>query len=596
MKKAISILCAIALTLSCFCVSAFADTRAGEYHVTEIIEFEGTFVVDGNSVPARFFCTNITKEAVGDAESILAEYSITRDGQTVDGERALTQAYKSITVGEMTLSSEDFNGGREGDYVVGIIFINVETDDDIEVTIDGRPVEPAPQNKGMGNTDLRGAEIKDVDGDGVIRVACVGDSITAGTPETNYPKHLQEYLNYLGNIDGNTYVVKNHGKGGAACRHVEENVDINNGSWQTVTDADGDGRAYFYYDDIAYTSSLTYTPDVVIVQMGTNDAIFNNWDNWDNYFDNDYYEYLVKPYAEKGALVIMSTPPYACNGWHTDNCNGPVHDKEIALAAKLDLPVVDTNRLMFGMDDYFADGLHGNEAGYRYMALNFYKYIFGGGSSSGTVITEPGAKVTLVDKATGYKYTLTTDATGKAMFEFMEGKDYSFDVSVTCEGFKSNTGSLEIVNGTGSAQIALSTGDFIISYGATVTASTQNTADGRIASKVVDGDSTSDGSRWECEESDAQAWIMLDLGSVKKADAIRVYWEAARASKYQVQYSVNGVNWTTVEETSEDEGMKRTNLGGEKDLRYVRINCIEKANTKYRYSIYEIEVLTQNQP
>ena len=69
--------------------------------------------------------------------------------------------------------------------------------------------------------------VKDIDGDGVIRVACVGDSITAGTSEYNYPKYLAEYLKALGSKTGVRYEVKNHGKGAASVRHVREKVDVN---------------------------------------------------------------------------------------------------------------------------------------------------------------------------------------------------------------------------------------------------------------------------------------------------------------------------------------------------------------------------------
>lgn len=454
----------------------------------------------------------------------------------------------------------------------------------------------APQGKGVGNTTLSGINVKDIDNDGVIRVACVGDSITAGTNETNYPMYLQEYLNELGKKNGKKYEVKNHGKGGAACRHIEEDVDMSNNSWHTVTDANGDGKAYFYYDDVSYQTSLTYTPDIVIVQIGTNDALFDNWANWDNYFNNDYYNYLVKPYKDKGALVVMSTPPYACNGWHNDSCNGPVHDKEVQLAWDLGLPIVDTNRLMYGMKDYFADGLHGNEAGYRYMALNFYKYIFGGNTVSGTVTTVANATVSLKDKATGTVHTAQADANGKVTFEFMEGKDYSFDVDVTCEGYKRNTGVLNVKNGTGSVKINLEIGDYVVSRGAATSCSTEDEGRGMLASKMVDGDTSSDGSRWECVESDQTPWVQLDLGKVYKSDAVRVYWETAAASEYNIKVSKDGTNWETFYVDYGAAGMVRTNFGKECDVRYVRIECIKKVSDKYRYSIYEIEVLTQHKP
>ena len=55
------------------------------------------------------------------------------------------------------------------------------------------------------------SRVRDIDGDGVIRVACVGDSITAGTQAFNYPKYLAECLDALGKVDGRKYAVRNHG-------------------------------------------------------------------------------------------------------------------------------------------------------------------------------------------------------------------------------------------------------------------------------------------------------------------------------------------------------------------------------------------------
>lgn len=440
------------------------------------------------------------------------------------------------------------------------------------------------------NATTEGITVTDVDGDGVIRVACVGDSITAGTEEYNYPMFLAQYLEHLGKSNGKKYEVKNFGKGAAACRHYLEDLD-----------GDGVAEAYFYYDDPTYQGSLSYAADVVIVQMGTNDGLTGNYELTGDYYINDYTTYLVKPYQEKGAQVIVGTSPYAYTMFlsDTDNVNVGIRGMQLQIAEDLNLGVVDINKFTEGHRECFPDGIHGNTAGYHMIAQAYYKYIFGGEVVNAEVSAPAGATITLTEKTTGEEFVRVTDANGKAVFGFVKGIGYSFDVTAICEGYQTKSGdTLSISDADVSLTIEMEEGDFVISTGATVTASTENTTDGRTAEKVTDGDTTTDSSRWECAESDQQPWLILDMGEVRKADAVRVYWEAAYASKYSIEISTDGSNWTMIDAnvTCAGEGMVRTNFGKEYDVRYLRLSCKEKGVSKFRYSIFEIQLLTQTKP
>lgn len=439
------------------------------------------------------------------------------------------------------------------------------------------------------NATTEGITVTDVDGDGVIRVACIGDSITAGDEGCNYPLFLQEYLNHLGETNGKKYEVKNFGKGAAACRHYLEDLD-----------GDGVAEAYFYYDDPTYQGSLSYAADVVIVQMGTNDGLTGNYELTGDYYINDYTTYLVKPYQEKGAQVIVATSPYAYTLFLSDisNVNVGIRGLQLQIAEDLDLPVVDMNRFTANHEECTKDGVHGNYSGYHMMAQVYYEYVFGGEVVHAEVSAPVGATVTLTEKTTGEEFVRVTDANGKATFGFVKGIGYSFDVDTICEGYKAKSGdTLSISDEDVSLKIEMEVGDYIISRGAAVTASTEETGAGRTADKVTDGDTTTDSSRWECAESDQQPWLILDLGEVRKADAVRVYWEAAYASKYSIEISTDGNNWTMINDSVVGEGgaMVRTNFGKEYDVRYLRLSCKEKGS-KYRYSIFEIELLTQTKP
>ncbi|GEM_PF-2504714 len=369
------------------------------------------------------------------------------------------------------------------------------------------------------------SRVRDIDGDGVIRVACVGDSITAGTPQFNYPKYLSECLDALGKRDGRKYAVRNHGKGAAAVRHVREKVDVN---------GDGVNDDYFYYDDPSYRSSLTYTPDVVIIQMGTNDSLFDNWANWGNYFDKDYETYLVKPFRDKGSLIVISTPPYAQNGWHDQNVNGPVHDRVVSLARKLGLPVVDTNRLLWGQPEILADGLHGNLTGYTLMAQNFYKHIFGGDLYTVSFTGEPQARITLRDERTKRAYSRVLDKDGKGTLTFLPDA-YVFHLVAEKPAFKREVRTIAAFQ-TGSEQevaVALRPGDFNYALRGKPIQCDAKVYAGRLdCATLNDGKRTTDGyqpDRWHAGD-----WCGIALDETAPIHSVVIYWETAEfVSTYQ---------------------------------------------------------------
>ncbi|KAB8140075.1 coagulation factor 5/8 type domain-containing protein [Chloroflexia bacterium SDU3-3] len=104
------------------------------------------------------------------------------------------------------------------------------------------------------------------------------------------------------------------------------------------------------------------------------------------------------------------------------------------------------------------------------------------------------------------------------------------------------------------------------------------------ASAAVDGNS---GTRWSSAFSDPQ-WLQVDLGSAASISRVRLSWEAAYATAYQVQVSPNATSWSTIATVSGGDG-------GVDDLaitgsgRYVRIYTTARA-TAYGASLWELEV------
>lgn len=119
----------------------------------------------------------------------------------------------------------------------------------------------------------------------VIRVACVGNSITYGAGISNreknsYPAQLQYYL-------GGDYEVRNFGSNGATVQ------------------LDGD---YPYVSTGVYNESKNFLPDIVLIKLGTNDTKPQNWKN-KKYFMHEY-QTLIDTYRslDSHPQIILLTP------------------------------------------------------------------------------------------------------------------------------------------------------------------------------------------------------------------------------------------------------------------------------------------------
>ncbi|MER7006562.1 discoidin domain-containing protein [Dactylosporangium sp. NPDC000555] len=105
------------------------------------------------------------------------------------------------------------------------------------------------------------------------------------------------------------------------------------------------------------------------------------------------------------------------------------------------------------------------------------------------------------------------------------------------------------------------------------------------ASNAVDASTTT---RWSSAFSDPQ-WIQVDLGSTRTINRVRLLWEAAYASAYQIQTSANGTTWTTVRSITGGDGGVDDNTGLNASARYVRIYGTTRA-TPWGYSLFTFQV------
>ncbi len=173
----------------------------------------------------------------------------------------------------------------------------------------------------------------------IIRVACVGDSITE---ISHYPEKLQAML-------GDGYLVGNFGVTGSTVSNNASKPYINQTAFQEAKD---------------------FQPQVVIIMLGTNDA------KWESYrhvgsFPDDYEE-LIGEYdalPEDQQIWIVTPPPIYNNslGLYNTYLEQGVLPGIAQVADNLDLPTIDVNTALSD-PGYFVDGVHPNLDGAEVIA------------------------------------------------------------------------------------------------------------------------------------------------------------------------------------------------------------------------------------
>ena len=106
----------------------------------------------------------------------------------------------------------------------------------------------------------------------------------------------------------------------------------------------------------------------------------------------------------------------------------------------------------------------------------------------------------------------------------------------------------------------------------------------------MDGDKATDGNmstRWGSAVNDDES-LTVDLQAIYGINRVKVYWEAARATKYLLQASTDGITWQTIT-TIENSPANEEVTFAETPARYVRMQGV-KRNNVWGYSIWEFEV------
>jgi lysophospholipase L1-like esterase len=164
----------------------------------------------------------------------------------------------------------------------------------------------------------------------LIRVACVGDSITEGS---GYPADLQIML-------GANYDVGNFGVSGSSVLLTSDRP---------------------YMKQTACQKSKIFQPSIVIIMLGTNDASATTCESIGN-FSADYKK-LISEYqalTSNPEIWLVKPPPILENDLELNDTNlkQDVIPQIEQVANELQLPIIDVNAILTNYPEYFMDGVH----------------------------------------------------------------------------------------------------------------------------------------------------------------------------------------------------------------------------------------------
>ena len=125
-------------------------------------------------------------------------------------------------------------------------------------------------------------------------------------------------------------------------------------------------------------------------------------------------------------------------------------------------------------------------------------------------------------------------------------------------------------------------------------ASASQSQDGFPPEKAFNGSKLNDDDRWSSFVSGAandNQWIRVDLGDVYKVNKVVLNWENAYGKTYNIETSLNGTNWTTAAEiTNNNSNGEKTHSFNAKEARYVRMYGKTRALEWGGFSLFNFKV------
>jgi len=200
----------------------------------------------------------------------------------------------------------------------------------------------------------------------LIKIACVGNSITYGSGIKNraqhsYPAQLQYWL-------GDDYEVKNFGVGGATMLKKGNKPYWIQAEFQQVKD---------------------YQPDIIIIKLGTNDSKPKNW-QYASDFEADYKQMIKEFQALKSkprVMVALPVPVFTEEKWGISQA--VVRDEILPIVERvgnaLNCDIIDLYHPLEDYGRFFPDQVHPDPLGAELMVKEIYVKLFNKTSANGGI-------------------------------------------------------------------------------------------------------------------------------------------------------------------------------------------------------------------
>lgn len=191
----------------------------------------------------------------------------------------------------------------------------------------------------------------------ILKIACVGDSITYGSTlkfrrRYSYPSQLNTFLKP-------NYIVKNFGVSGACALKDSEKP---------------------YTHQKSFKKSIKFHPNIVFIMLGTNDSKFHNWDVFR--FKSDYIA-LINEYIniDSKPIVYLLTPiPAFSNLWdiQPNIIMNQIFSITYEISEELNIELIDIYKVFVGKPHLTTDNIHPNKAGALLISKIIMNYIVKG--------------------------------------------------------------------------------------------------------------------------------------------------------------------------------------------------------------------------
>lgn len=190
-----------------------------------------------------------------------------------------------------------------------------------------------------------------------LKVACVGNSITYGYGLDS--PYYESYPTQLDTLLGAGYAVSNFGVSSQTM------LKLSNAS---------------YWNQSALTQALALLPDLVVIELGTNDAKDDIWPNLKQNFKSDYISMIdtFRHLSSKPQVWVTLQPPAQNSGWrmYDTTIARQVNPYILDVALQKAAPVIDLHTAMSGHPEWFqSDSVHPTATGAKELAKIVASYL-----------------------------------------------------------------------------------------------------------------------------------------------------------------------------------------------------------------------------